>query len=808
MTNSDIYSNLNPPQLQAVKNFQGPTLIIAGAGSGKTKTLTCRIAYMIEQGVAPWNIMALTFTNKAAREMKERIGVAMPPESIRGLWMGTFHSIFRRILGQYSERLGYPTEYTIYDSSDSLNLIKQIVKEMDLSDEFYKPKLVASRISLAKNNLMLPSVYATREALLEEDRNMKCPKLYQVYETYCKRCKANGAMDFDDLLLNMNILLRDYPDVVEELSGRFKYVLVDEYQDTNAAQYMILKKLSEGHKNLCVVGDDSQSIYSFRGAKIENILRFNQDYPQAKIIKLEQNYRSTSNIVNAANSLIEHNTKKLPKKLFSAQGGGDKINVISCPNDRFEAEAVGRAIVSKLREGFVESDFAILYRVNSQSRVFEDALRHRNIPYRIYGGHSFYQREEVKDLLAYIKLAVNPNDDIAFRRVINKPVRGIGATSIEKIALFARDNGISLFEAIKNHDSTKLLIKGAAVSGISKFLEIFNNIDVNSTEDAYEISLNIANRSGIMFGLQSSGLPEDASRLQNIEELLNSIKEFVENDGEIMLDEEGNEIEEQAKTIGEWLNQVSLLTDADEKTDDQPRVTLLTVHASKGLEFKHTFIVGLEEQLFPSSRAGSVEELEEERRIFYVAMTRAEQSVTLSYAQSRFKYGDTIDCTPSRFFKDIDPQFLSGDTDEALGKGFEKYIVDDNEANDTTPSRNGASRGEFKPRYGASKGDYKPKGEYKPQYKSVEKPHIKDVVQKLEEVRNRKAMAQTQASSQFTKVASSGDLVVGLKVEHARFGVGEIVELEQAGADVKISVKFGDGSIKKLLQSFAKLKIL
>lgn len=830
MTN-DLYKLLNAPQLEAVQNYEGPTLIIAGAGSGKTRTLTCRIANMIEHGVAPWNIMALTFTNKAAREMKERIESSMPREQIRGLWMGTFHGIFRRILGQYSDKLGFQSDYTIYDSSDAANLIKQIVKEMDLSDEFYKPKLVASRISLAKNNLMLPEVYATRESLLEEDRNMKCPKLYQVYAAYCKRCKANGAMDFDDLLLNMNILLRDYPEVVDELSQRFKYILVDEYQDTNAAQYMILRKLSQGHGNICVVGDDSQSIYSFRGAKIENILRFNKDYPQARIIKLEQNYRSTSNIVKAANSLIEHNTKKLPKKLFSDGEAGEKIGVMCCPSDRFESEAVCRSIVSRLRSGAKESDFAILYRINAQSRVFEDSLRHRNIPYRIYGGHSFYQREEVKDLLGYIKLAVNPSDDIAFRRVINKPTRGIGATSIERIALFAREREISLFEAIKSVDLAQMGVKGAAVTGISKFLAIFQNIDVSSENGAYEIAIEIANKSGIMHNLQLSGLPEDASRMQNIEELLNSIKEFVENDGEIALDEEGNELEQAPKTISEWLGQVSLLTDADEKDDNTPRVTLLTVHASKGLEFKYTYIVGLEEQLFPSNRAGSVEELEEERRIFYVAMTRAESAVTLSYAQSRFKFGETVDCTPSRFFADIDVQFLEGDVDEALGRGFERSL---NESLD-------------------GERDEKPKFEpYKPNYKRVEKPHIKDVVAKLEEVRSRiaanrgggvgatngnyggssasgggassvggsrgvpgganirpiGASSSKSAVGNFEKVESSGDLSVGKRVEHVRFGFGEVVELEQSGNDVKISVRFEDGQVRKLLKSFAKLRIL
>lgn len=802
MTN-DLYSNLNAPQLRAVQNFNGPTLIIAGAGSGKTKTLTCRIAYMIENGVAPWNIMALTFTNKAAREMKERIEAVMPSEQIRGLWMGTFHGIFRRILGQYADKLGYQSDYTIYDSGDSANLIKQIVKEMDLSDEFYKPKLVASRISLAKNNLMLPEVYATREFLLEEDRNMKCPKLYQVYDAYCKRCKTNGAMDFDDLLLNMNILLRDHPEVVEELSQRFKYILVDEYQDTNAAQYMILRKLSQGHGNLCVVGDDSQSIYSFRGAKIENILRFNKDYPQANMIKLEQNYRSTSNIVNAANSLIEHNVKKLPKKLFSERADGEKINVVCCPNDRFEAESVARSIVNRLREGFNESDFAILYRVNAQSRVFEDSLRHRNIPYRIYGGHSFYQREEVKDLLAYIKLAVNPNDDIAFRRVINKPTRGIGATSLERLALVAREKDISMFEAIKTFEPAQLGVKGAAVTGIAKFRAIFDNIDVSVADGAYEIAVDIANKSGIMYGFQLSGLPEDASRLQNIEELLNSIKEFVENDGEIAIDEEGNEIEEAPKTISEWLNQVSLLTDADEKDDNLPRVTLLTVHASKGLEFKHTYIVGLEEQLFPSGRAGSVDELEEERRIFYVAMTRAEKSVTLSFAQSRFKYGETIDCTPSRFFSDIDIQYLDGDVDMALGKGFEKFLEQDQQ-----PKKSWTDK---------PKEPYK-QGSYKPTEKSVEKPHIKDVVAKLEEVRARMAQpgrlkpvgppTRSKAGGNSNPIGSSGQLSVGTRVEHIRFGVGEVVELEQAGSDIKISVRFGDGQVRKLLQSFAKLNVL
>lgn len=814
--NNDLYSNLNEPQLKAVKNYEGPTLIIAGAGSGKTRTLTCRIAHMIENGIAPWNIMALTFTNKAAKEMRFRIEAAMPADQIRGLWMGTFHSVFRRIIGENADKLGYPADYTIYDSGDSANLIKQIVKEMDLTDDAYKPKLVASRISLAKNNLMLPEVYATRDYLLEEDRNMKCPRLYQVYDQYCKRCKANGAMDFDDLLLNMNVLLRDHHNVLEQLSNRFKYILVDEYQDTNTAQYMILRKLSQGHKNLCVVGDDSQSIYSFRGAKIENILRFNKDYPQANVIKLEQNYRSTSNIVNAANSLIEHNTRKLPKKLFSSHAEGEKINVVCCPNDRFEAEAVSRAIANRLAEGSTESDFAILYRINSQSRVFEDALRHRNIPYRIYGGHSFYQREEVKDLLAYIKLAVNPNDDIAFRRIINKPTRGIGATSLEKIALVAKQRQISLYHAIKTLPVAEMGVKGAAVSGMAKFISIFDSIDVTAQNCAYQIAVDIVNKSGMIFSLQNSNLPEDASKLNNIEELLNSIKEYVEEEDEILVDQNGEQYYETSRTIGPWLGQVALLTDADQTDDNTPRITLLTVHASKGLEFKHTFIVGLEEQIFPSNRAGSVDELEEERRIFYVAMTRAQSSVTLSFAQSRFKYGETIDSTPSRFFSDIDPQYLSGDVGEALGNYFQTYCQ--------TPDEDDSPPKSFQPQLQNYYKGSQPGG-----FGKGDKPYIKDVVKKLEQVRskvqyanettktnvnhhqnaaNSQNMVKLKTGASYEKISKAGDLSVGLRVEHARFGVGEIVEIQKAGNDIKISVKFIDGQVRNLLQSFAKLKIL
>ena len=789
MVNNEIYKGLNEPQMQAVKNYTGPTLIIAGAGSGKTRTLTCRIAHMIQSGIKPWQIMALTFTNKAAKEMRERIGQTLPKDMIRGLQMGTFHGVFRQILSKYSDKLGFKPDYTIYDKADSTNLLKTIIKELQLSDEHYKPNMVSSRISLAKNNLVLPSAYATMETVMQEDREMRCPRLHEVYAKYFNHCKRNGAMDFDDILLYMNVLLRDNPDIVAELSDRFKYVLVDEYQDTNRSQYMILRKLTTLHNNICVVGDDSQSIYSFRGAKIENILKFQNDYPKTTLIKLEQNYRSTQNIVNAANSLITHNTQKLPKNLFSEAVEGSLINVIAAFNDRMESDSVVRSISHKMRvEDCQPSDFAILYRTNSQSRVFEDTLRHRNIPYRIYGGKSFYQREEIKDLVSYLNLFVNRDNDIALRRIINKPRRGIGDASIERLAAAAATHGISMYSAADNIPTAEMGIRGG--ESIKKFLAIFKSIEeLGDNATPYEIAYNMAHRSGMVAAYEQSALPEEQSRVDNIEELLSSIKEYSEEDAEPQYDDMGEELPEQPRTIATWLAEISLLTDQDEKDDTQPRVTLLTVHASKGLEFKHTFVVGLEEQLFPSNRAGSLEELEEERRIFYVALTRAEQTATISYAQSRFKYGSTIDCTPSRFINEIDPKYLDMQdvANDAMQFGRKPQFSGAKNDNGTIAEK----LARFQQQQGAT--------QKSPRFSPRPTPQP---VTKIARVQPRPAPVE------YTKVAQIGDIEVGTNVQHDRFGNGTITKLEKTPDDVRITVNFGPAGEKMLLQRFAKLKVL
>ena len=791
MVNENIYKGLNDPQMSAVKNFDGPTLIIAGAGSGKTKTLTCRIAYMIQNGVKPWQIMALTFTNKAAKEMRARIGQTLPADVTRGLQMGTFHGVFRQILSKYCDKLGFKPDYTIYDKADSTNLLKSIIKELQLSDEHYKPNLVSSRISLAKNNLVLPSAYSTMETVMQEDREMRCPRLHEVYAKYFSLCKRNGAMDFDDILLYMNILLRDHPEVVAELGEKFKYILVDEYQDTNRSQYMILRKLTTTHNNICVVGDDSQSIYSFRGAKIENILKFQNDYSEAKLIKLEQNYRSTQTIVNAANSLINHNTQKLQKTLFSASDQGAKITVIEAFNDRMESDSVVRSISHKMRvEDCNPADFAILYRTNSQSRIFEDTLRHRNIAYRIYGGKSFYQREEIKDLVSYLNLYVNNENDIAFRRVVNKPKRGIGDASIEKIAAAAAHHGISMYSATQNIPTADMGIRGG--DNIRKFMTIFKQVDeLGENATPYEIAYAMAHRSGMIAAYENSSLPEEQSRIDNIEELLSSIKEYSEEDPEQQYDDMGEEMEPQPRTIATWLAEISLLTDQDEKEDTQPRVTLLTVHASKGLEFKHTFIVGLEEQLFPSNRAGSLEELEEERRIFYVALTRAEKSATISYAQSRFKYGNTVDCTPSRFIEEIDSQYLDRDEGSSDSMQFgRKPMMGGAQNIDSGSIAEKLARLQQQQQNNPNKTTrFTPRPTPQP-------------VAKIAKI------APRPAPVEYTKVAQIDDLEIGTEVQHARFGNGTITKLEKTPDDVRITVNFGPMGEKMLLQRFAKLKVL
>ena len=624
---SPILQGLNPAQREAVVHYDRPSLIIAGAGSGKTRVLTSRIAYMIEQGVAPFNILALTFTNKAAEQMRERIAQMVPGNRSRYIRMGTFHSVFSRILRENAERIGYPQTFTIYEPSDTRNLLKTIIKEMQLADEKYKPNAIASRISYAKNCLVTPGAYAANATYAAEDRRLQIPEFGTIYNTYCQRCRRNGAMDFDDLLLQTNILLRDCPDVLARYQEQFRYILVDEYQDTNYAQYVIIRRLSETHSKVCVVGDDAQSIYSFRGAKIENILSFRKDFPEALTFKLEQNYRSTRTIVEAANSVIVRNAKRMEKNCFSEGDLGEPIRVLKAYTDREEAEQVVMDIRDRVREsGAMWSDVAVLYRTNNQSLVLEDALRRRAIPYRIYKGSSFYDHKEIKDLLAYIRLVINPRDDEAFRRIVNYPARGIGDTTVQRIGLLAAERGVSMWEAVDTlvEEPAADPVQRTIARKVTEFVSLIRSLSLQREEKSlYDFGHEIASRSGIIAQYRMEQTPEATSALDNIEELLNSMQLFREQrDAEIR---NGERSEQEQPTIEEWLQSVMLMTDMDKDDPaDRDKVTLMTVHSAKGLEYMYVYIVGLEENLFPSQRAmESPDGFEEERRLFYVALTRA-----------------------------------------------------------------------------------------------------------------------------------------------------------------------------------------
>ncbi|MBQ2018113.1 MAG: UvrD-helicase domain-containing protein, partial [Alistipes sp.] len=639
---SKILQGLNKAQYDAVVNYDSPSLIIAGAGSGKTRVLTSRIAYMLEQGVKPWNILALTFTNKAARQMRERIEQMVEGSASHYIRMGTFHSVFSRILRENAERIGYPQTFTIYEPNDCKNLIKAICKERNLADDKYKPARVLSRISYAKNALITPGAYVANTSFAAEDRQMQMPQFGEIYVEYCRRCKANGAMDFDDLLLQTNILLRDCPDVLTKYQEQFQYILVDEYQDTNYAQYIIIRRLSMHHGRVCVVGDDAQSIYSFRGAKIENILSFRNDYPSAQIFKLEQNYRSTQTIVNAANSVIEHNSRRMEKKCFSEGDGGEKIKIVRSSSDREEGEMIATALRERLREtGDKWNEAVILYRTNAQSAAMEQALRRRNIPYRIYKGSSFYDHKEIKDMLAYMRLVINPKDDEAFKRVVNYPARGIGETTVGRIQQLAEQRGGSMWEAVD------ALVDEAATLGdamqktiarkVTEFVNLIRALQAERSAKAlYDFGLEVASRTGILAQYRQENTPEAQSAIDNIEELLNTMQLFKEQrEAEIR---NGEREESEQPTVEEWMQNIMLLTDMDnEEEGDDDKVTLMTVHSSKGLEYKYVYILGCEENLFPSQRAlESPDGVEEERRLFYVALTRAKSEAVLSYCEMRF----------------------------------------------------------------------------------------------------------------------------------------------------------------------------
>jgi DNA helicase-2/ATP-dependent DNA helicase PcrA len=775
---------LNPAQREAVIHTEGPSMVIAGAGSGKTRVLTYRIAHLMQKGVDPFNILALTFTNKAAREMKDRIAKIVGEGEAKNLWMGTFHSVFARILRAESEKLHYPSNFTIYDTQDSRSLIKSIIKDLGLDDKVYKPAIVLNRISSAKNNLLNAAAYNKNTNIQAEDRQSAKPKIGEIYRLYEQRCFKSAAMDFDDLLFKTNILLRDFPDILYKYQHRFKYILVDEYQDTNFSQYLIVKKLAALNENVCVVGDDAQSIYAFRGANIQNILNFQRDYPDCKVFKLEQNYRSTKNIVNAANKVIEKNKDQLEKVVWTDNTEGQKIKVHHTLTDNEEGNLVANNIIeTKMNEQARNHDFAILYRTNAQSRAMEESLRRKDIPYRIYGGLSFYQRKEIKDILAYARLAINPDDEEALKRVINYPARGIGKTTLDRISFHANENEVSMWEVISSAKINQIQINAGAKNKIAHFVEMIKNFGrLAKQKNAYEVMEDIARTSTLLKDLFSDKSPEGIARYDNIQELLNGVREFVED----------TELEESGSDLAEFMKDVALLTDADEKDDtDTDKVSLMTIHAAKGLEFPYVFIVGLEENLFPSQMSlNSRADLEEERRLFYVALTRAEKAVQLSYAASRYKWGNLIYCEPSRFIEEIDEQYLDytepEEAEDSFANARSNFFA--------TTKRSNSGSGQFKPKVSMS--SVKKKNADRPSEKVVP-PHKKMV-----------SVDQAKRKVDPSFAANVDKIETGMRVEHLRFGKGEVKSMEGQEPNKKATIVFDKVGEKQLLLKFAKLRIL
>ena len=802
MMNEDILKGLNAAQRAAVESYNEPSLIIAGAGSGKTRVLTTRIAYMLAQGVAPHSILALTFTNKAAREMRERIEKMVGPQS-KYICMGTFHSVFSRILRENADVLGYPKEYTIYEPTDSKNLLKTIIKERNLNDEKYKPNVIASRISMAKNNLITPGAYLQNSMLATEDRQMQIPEFGNLYAEYCRRCKLNGAMDFDDLLLQTNFLFRDHPEVLARYQERFQYVLVDEYQDTNNAQYIIVRRLAQFHSRICVVGDDAQSIYSFRGAKIENILSFQRDYPQAKVFKLEQNYRSTQTIVDAANSVIDHNSRRLKKRCFSEGASGEKIRIFKAYTDREEADMVVSDLRDRVREGSGNwSDAAILYRTNNQSQALENALRQKGIPYLIYKGSSFYDHKEVKDILSYFRLIINPLDDEAFKRIINTPARGIGDTTVERIATIAQSRQVSMWEAVDTmvQQTPADAVEKAIVRKVTEFVALIRSLSLEREHKGlYDFGMEVAVRSGLLPHYRLQNTPEAQSAVANLEEVVNSMQMFYEQvEAEIR---NGEREEFEKATIEEWLQNLMLLTDMDntENEEDKERVTLMTVHSAKGLEYEYIYVVGCEENLFPSQRAlETVEGIEEERRLFYVALTRAKSLATLSCVDMRFKWGSMEFSKPSRFLAEIDEQYVECDFNLRKPRG-EQGNVKVVGGGSKDESALDVLRRRFDVRY-----QQKTKEE-----RREPKTERRDVVafQRPQTPPQRDVTGMRRvATSTVGQVTSEACIYsVGERVEHPKFGRGEIVQVVPLATDHKLVVRFASGEEKTLLSKLAKL---
>ena len=771
---NNYLDSLNEAQKQAVLQKDGPMIIIAGAGSGKTRVLTYRIAHLMQLGVDAFNILSLTFTNKAAREMKERIAGVVGASEAKNLWMGTFHSVFARILRSEADKLGFPSNFTIYDTQDSVRLISSIIKEMGLDKERYKAKQILNRISSFKNSLITVRAYFNNTDLQEADLHASRPKVGEIYKQYVERCFKSGAMDFDDLLLRTNELLTRFPESLAKYQDRFRYIMVDEYQDTNHSQYLIVKALADRFQNICVVGDDSQSIYSFRGANIQNILSFQKDYPDVKTFKLEQNYRSTKNIVNAANSVISKNKTKLDKEVWTSNDPGDSIHVMRTISDGEEGRFVAQSIWENQMNHQLSSDsFCVLYRTNSQSRAIEDALRKKGIDYVIYGGISFYQRKEIKDILSYLRILINPNDEEALKRIINYPARGIGATTIDKLTIAANHYKKSIFEIIKYIDKIDLKINSGTKNKLQNFMNMILRLQIESqTKNAFDIAEVVVKQTQLIKDLEKEGTPEAISKVENVQELLNGIKDFIT-----------DKIEEgEDASLTSFLEDVALATDFDSKKDDQkPSVSLMTIHQSKGLEYLYVYIVGLEENLFPSAMSMNTRsELEEERRLFYVALTRAEKVAYLSYAQTRYRWGKLVDAEPSRFLEEIDDQYLnyikSKTPERSINSFVDKSIFED-----------------------------APKGiRFQ---KPIQRKKMELNLNKQKEIILPKKLKKVAFLDSKTNLFD-GNIVVGNIVEHNRFGRGEVIAIEGNGPNKKAEIKFGTVGKKKLLLQFAKLKVI
>ena len=742
----DYLSQLNESQKLPTVHKNGPVMVIAGAGSGKTRVLTYRIAYLMEMGVDPFSILALTFTNKAAKEMKERIGLIVGETNAKSLWMGTFHSIFARILRSEAEHLGYSSNFSIYDTQDSERLISSIIKELKLDKDLYKHRNIRNRISSLKNNLVTVKAYLNNPELVQQDKESRKPMFGKIYQTYVNRCFKASAMDFDDLLLKTNELLNRFPEVLAKYQQRFKYIHVDEYQDTNHSQYLIVKALADKFENICVVGDDAQSIYGFRGANIENILSFQKDYPNSSVYRLEQNYRSTQNIVNAANSVISNNLNKLEKKVWTENEIGEKIELSETPTDSEEGRFVASSIFEAKHNLQLQNDqFAVLYRTNAQSRSIEDALRRKNIPFQIYGGLSFYQRKEIKDILAYLRLIINSKDDESLKRVINYPARGIGLTTLEKIQIYSNENNLTLFEVLENINNYEINVNKGTKEKLFDFFSMIKSFQIsNENLNALEILNEVLKRVGIVNLLKNEGTPEAISRIENIEELINAVQDFIEGQKEIV---------DSSGSLSEFLEDVALITDLDKEVDNtKPKVSLMTIHLAKGLEFSHVYIVGLEEDLFPSALSSTTRsDLEEERRLFYVALTRAMKKVTISYSKTRYRWGKLNDCEPSRFISEIEEKYIKSIKSNYINRNFNK--LKSNKLRFEIPER-------------------------KKPLKSVS--------------------GNSTLNSSYIDI-NQGDIII-----HNRFGKGQVISTEGSGGDKKAEVLFKTSGTKKILLKFAK----